>query len=296
LIFLENEESMANLFWLVTTDHLTDRLWFRDEEDFKVAMNIIAALSTMMGLKIISFILMSNHVHFVLGCEKSVAIRFITRFKKLYSQYYSHKYGSCELLRDNKHDIQPVIIRDESFEKAVAYVHMNSVAANICLHPTGYPWGTGACFFNTTARSGKKLGEYSGRARIRLLHSKLPVPDTYILNEQGFISPESYVPVKFVESVFRTPKRMAWFLNNSSKAKRLKEAPSFHDQLIAAAIQDLSISLFKKSGFQSLEEPQQAELLRQIRFRFSSDPAQIARVCGASYETVCSLLESFPES
>jgi len=287
---------MALLFWLVTTDHLTNRLWFKDEEDFKVAMNIIAVLSTMTGLKIISFILMSNHVHFVLGCEKSVAIEFIRRFKKMYSQYYSHKYGSCELLRENGVDTKPIMINDESFERAVAYVQMNCVAANICLHPSGYPWGTGDCFFSSSTHFGRKVGELSGRARMKLLHSKLPVPNDYIINDRGFVSPESYVPVIFVESVFRTPKRMNWFLNNSSKAKKVNEAPSFNDQLITTAVRDLSISLFRKNSFRDLDESQQAELLRQIRYRFSSDPAQMARVCGVTYDKVCSLLESFQES
>ena len=29
-------------FFLISTDHLEDRLWFRDEEDFRVAMNYVA--------------------------------------------------------------------------------------------------------------------------------------------------------------------------------------------------------------------------------------------------------------
>ena len=53
-------------FWLVTTSHLEDRLWFRDDEDFKYAMNLVAVLSVSFPGKIICFVLMSNHVHFVL--------------------------------------------------------------------------------------------------------------------------------------------------------------------------------------------------------------------------------------
>ena len=101
---------MRKIFWLVTTDHLTDRIWFKDDEDFKAAMNIVAVLSTMKGVYIVSFILMSNHVHFLLGCDRYQAEVFITRFKKMYSQYYSKKYGSCELLRDNAVDFQQIVI------------------------------------------------------------------------------------------------------------------------------------------------------------------------------------------
>ena len=74
---------MRKIFWLVTTDHLTDRIWFKDDEDFKAAMNIVAVLSTMKGVYIVSFILMSNHVHFLLGCDRYQAEVFITRFRKM---------------------------------------------------------------------------------------------------------------------------------------------------------------------------------------------------------------------
>ena len=68
---------------MVTTDHLEVRIWFKDDEDFKAAMNFVAALSTMAGLRIVAFVLMSNHVHFILECEYSVAEVFISRLKKM---------------------------------------------------------------------------------------------------------------------------------------------------------------------------------------------------------------------
>lgn len=282
---------MRRQYWLVTTDHLEVRIWFKDDEDFKAAMNFVAVLSTMAGLRIVAFVLMSNHVHFILECEYSVAEVFISRLKKMYSQYYSKKYGACGFLRRNSVDYQEVAIGDESFERAVAYVQMNSVAANICLHPSGYPWGTGPTFFALAPEKGAEVGSLSARARWRLLHSKLPIPDNYLVAAEGYILPSSYVPVTFVESVFRTPKRMNFFLQNSSKARKVKEAPAFSDQLIAGALRDLTVSLFHKNGINELSDAQLAELIRQIRFRFSSYPAQIGRVCGLPYEKVCELLE-----
>ena len=70
-------------FYLVTTDHLKSTIWFRDEEDFKAAMNIIPVLAALAGVNILSFILMSNHIHFVLECELADAEAFILKFKKL---------------------------------------------------------------------------------------------------------------------------------------------------------------------------------------------------------------------
>ena len=45
-------------FQLVTTDHLVDRLWFRDEDDYKAGMNGVAVTASQMDIDILSFILM----------------------------------------------------------------------------------------------------------------------------------------------------------------------------------------------------------------------------------------------
>ena len=107
-------------FHLVTTDHLSDRLWFKDTQDFVVAMNIVAVLSLRMNVSILAFILMSNHVHFVLAEDKAKALKFITEFKRLFSWYLTNKYGKREQLRRNDVDIRELSAYDESLERAIA--------------------------------------------------------------------------------------------------------------------------------------------------------------------------------
>lgn len=282
-------------FWLVTTDHLTDRIWFRDEADFKMGMNLVAILACVLKVDVLAFELMSNHVHFVLYCTHEEAKRFINEYKRRYAQYMNHKYGTKELLRDNDYDIK-AIQGTESTEWAIAYVQMNCVAAGICLTPSAYSWGTGDAFFRVSAVKGRKLGSLSVRAQRRLLHSTQRLQPDLIVGEDGYILPCSYVNVELVESIFRTPKRMLYFLRNSSKAKRRLESdepnlPAFRDQLIASAIPDLCQSLFRKTSVKELAQSELAELLKQLRFRFSSNVNQLARVVGLSYETAITLLD-----
>ena len=285
-------------FFLITTDHLETRLWFLDDDDFKTGMNYVATVAFMFGVRIIAFILMSNHVHFVLECTRELALRFITEFKRLYSRYLNQRHGTKELLRGNGVDIQELRLGDESLERAIAYVQMNCVAANICLEPAAYPWGTGRTFFQVSAKRGQCLGALSARRKNKLLHSKMILPAGWMLGEDGYILPESYVPVRFVESLFRTPRRMQYFLQSSSKAKRVldrieKDLPAFRDQVILAAIPDLCHSLFQKRSIEELDIQQRTELARQIRYRFSADIHQIARISGIPYQQIAILLESF---
>ena len=275
-------------YYLVTTEHLEESLWFRDEEDFATGMNHVAIQAAQNPkVRVLSFVLMSNHVHFILSCE---------RIK--------------EISEDEA----------EALERAIAYVQMNCVAASICLYPGQYPWGTGSTFFQAVwdgmllensmpqgrnfgsrhaAQKCRRLGNLSGRERIRLMHSRaaLKLPNEWLLSESGFVLPESYVDVNHVESVFRSSKRMQYFLSSSSKARKRLEAedvklPAFRDQVILGALPDLLQSLFQKPAFGALSTQEQAETLRQLRFRFSAGIHQAARVCGISYTEAARLLDT----
>ena len=283
--------------WLVTTDHLEEELWFRDVEDFKVAMNLVAVQSVCCpDVQLLAFILMTNHVHFVQKGEKRDVELFIRQFKQRYSIYYSKKWGIKKFLKLNGVDIREIPGEEEALERTIAYVQMNCVAANICAHPSQYPWGTGSTFFSLSPHIGTKIGDLSVRERERMLHSNCrKLPGHWTITPDGYILPGEYVSVKVVEALFRTPKRMNYFLSNSSKASKMIEAaehlPAFRDQIILAALPDLCRSLFQKESFQMLSEDEQAEYMRQIRFRFSADLNQIARVCGLSYANAAHLID-----
>ena len=291
--------------YLLSTDHLENGLWFRDLEDFKVAMNYVAILAAQTPeVIVLAFILMSNHVHFLLKGKEADVTAFLERFKARYSLYYRRKYGVREFLRRNHVDKLEIptgdnvkVTDNEALVKAVAYVQMNCVAANICAHPSQYAWGTGATFFNSSPRGGVLLSNLSGRARKRLFRSEsVDLPEDWRVSEGGFILPSEYVDIKSVETCFRSPQRMEFFLWNSSKVKKRiqgdQNLPAFRDQSILAVVPDLCRALFRRTSFSELTASEQAEFARQIRYRFSADPNQIARVCGISYEQAARLLDS----
>ena len=285
-------------FFLVTTDHLTESIWFRDDPDFKAGMNYIAIISLLSGIKVLAFILMSNHVHLVLQSTDVEAGWFINELKRRYSEYLNRRYGTDDFLRLNKVDIERISLEDESLERAIAYTVMNCVAANICLTASDYPWSSIKAYFQVTSRKGVRFGDMSKSSRRRILHSKSIIPEDTIVGEDGYILPESFIPVRFVESIFRSPKRLNYFLLNSSKAKRRRDAsegglPSFKDQVILAAVPDMCMSIFRKKDTAELDSDELVELIKQVRRRFSADIRQIARVLEMPYSKVARMLESF---
>ncbi len=284
-------------FYLISTEHLEEVLWFRDDEDFAVGMNYVAIEAFLhKGVVVFIFILMSNHLHLILYGEKEEVSIFIQDLKGRYSHYYQKKYGVKCLLRDNDVHIEAIDLNEWGFEWSAAYVMMNCVHANICSHPSQYPWGSVNTVFQMEKPSGRRLGELSGRGLRKFLHSgETSLPKDWIISEKGFILPQNYVPVDAVERLFKSPTRMNYFLSHSSKAKKRIETadnlPAFRDQSILAALPDLIRSLFGKAKFEDLNREEQTELIRQIRFRFSADITQAARTCGISYAEAAKLVD-----
>ena len=277
-------------YWLITTAHLEEGLWFHEEADFKVAMNYVAIQAHYGKVAVLAFILMSNHLHFVLCGRREDVEKFVNEIKRRYSLYMRRKYGIKEFLRRNDVDFKQIPYEYEALERAIAYVQMNCVAANICMHPTQYAWGTGSVFFNPAKPAGRAVGDISLRALKRLLHSDCEtLPADWRISEDGYVLPQSYVDIKEVENCYRSPSRMHYFLMSSSKARKRIESdnehlPAFRDQTVLASLPDLCQSLFGQRSYKELTPEKQTEFIRQIRFRFSANVNQIARVCGISYE------------
>ncbi len=285
--------------WLITTEHLNKGLLFKDDEDYKCGMNCVAVTSVATRVNILAFILMSNHTHFVLECSQISVKEFITRFRYNYSRYYCKKYAENNIFKNNKINIQFLPDSDEAFERAIAYVQMNSVAANICLEPSQYPWGTGNLFFSRHTPTGQYLKNISVRSKNKVLHSRIEMPPNLLLNDDGYIEPATYIKKDIVESIFRSANRMRYFLSKSSKAKsiiddKLKSGyvPSFKDGLLFEAAKELCMSMFQKQGIANLTNIQTIELIRQLQYRFSAAPDQIARVTGLDYTLVSKLLDT----
>jgi len=217
-------------FWLATTDHISDKVLFRKVSDFITAMNYVAVIKCITGVRILAFILMSNHVHFVFECTKEEARDFMNRFKTLYGRYFAKEYGISNVLRLNNVDIRPVYMEDDSLKRAIAYVLMNSVYARLCVFANEYPWGSGGVYFNNIGINGVRIGSLSKRAQERLFKTWTSVNPEWILTDAGFISPSCYVSWKFVESLYGSPSRLKYFLDTSSKARnQWPDAPGFSD-------------------------------------------------------------------
>ena len=136
-------------YFHVYTKGLEDKQIFRNREDFIAGMNLLAVVcSTFPQLKLLAFVLMSNHVHFVLYGTEKQAKKFIDMYKNLVSRYVRTHYGEVKYLRHLLTTVSEVTLENEGLKRLIAYVLNNPVKAGINCVATGYEWSSARCYFN----------------------------------------------------------------------------------------------------------------------------------------------------
>ena len=125
-------------YYHVCTDGNAIAWMFQDDEDFIAGVNRIGlcVLKTFVG--VVAFILMDNHVHFVLYGSAVQCKAFINMYKRLTGRWISNRYGQSDYLR-----LLPTemirIADEESLLNTLAYIDRNSIVAGYKFMPMYIP-------------------------------------------------------------------------------------------------------------------------------------------------------------
>ncbi len=279
-------------YYHVYTKGLEDAIIFRDRDDYVAGMNLVAVAHFKTGVRMLAFVLMSNHVHFVFYGRKSDVLRFINLYKAILSRYILNRYGESAFLNGVTTSIDEIDSHDEGLKKVIAYVLDNPVKAGIDCLAFNYEWGSGACYFSngTDKLVGIPLSELTTRRSRKILHSGVSMPSEYKLNHKGYIDPSSYVEIELVEKIYGRSKSFEYFLAVSASSRQSrKDVLMFSDALIATALKEI---LKTKYGapVDHLENDMQKALLMDLRKHFNASAKQLSRVTGLSLKFVVAAL------
>ena len=94
------EEDIRHLYdgslYHVCTNGLEQITLLKDEEDYKTAWNYLALSAWRIGVQIVVFTIMSNHIHEIIACrDASQADKTIKLFKKMLSLYLQYAQESA---------------------------------------------------------------------------------------------------------------------------------------------------------------------------------------------------------
>lgn len=280
----------------VYTKGLVDRELFICREDYIAGMNIVAIVCSSIGveLRLLAFVLMSNHLHFVLDCSKDKAERFIWLYKHLLSRYLGDKYGYVKYLRGLETTVSEVSPGLEDLRRLIAYVLNNPVKAGIDCIACAYEWSSARCYFSATDFNvaAVPLQSYTVRQLRSLLHTRKTLPGNWLLGPAGYILPQSYVDKAFVEELFKSSRSFEYFLSSSlSMKKGVNENITFSDAVIRSSMNELLEKKFGISSVSELDEFLLKNLIKDLKVRFSASSKQLARITGVGISDIIKYLE-----
>ena len=286
--------------WHFSTDGAYAEVLFRDRTDFVDAMNRVYLLVRKYPVIILAFCLMDNHIHLILYGPLEECNRFVHELVRQISSAIARRHGLRHELRTLPIHYQTI---DDDFylKKAICYVHKNPTAANLPYQPHDYPWSSGGLFFRSWGewtlpdQLPETAAALCGEARRERFRTRESLPDDVQICGD-LILPTNYVPVRLVESLFRSARAYLYFM--SSTREEDVEARggaisrlSLPDAEMRQHKRELLKELFGRESSRELNTQERIRLGKELRRRYNSSPSQIARLVGLSLDELTTYLK-----
>lgn len=271
-------------YYHICTDGTSLDWMFQDNSDFIAGVNRAGVCSFLSDVKLISFVLMDNHVHFVVYGSLPSCKEFIIKFKNLTGRYIFARYKIKGYLQN----IHTEIIKIETEDRllaTLAYLDRNPLVAGWPHMPNEYPWGISKFLFRTPATTCKfyKLISFSRRTQCILLGTHQQLPQEWTIDEKGMLNPKCFVDITLLEKIFKTPARYLYFLSKKLEGEiesyfSTNNRPFVQDKEMRAIVKKLSLELYGEIDLKILSVTSRLVLARKLRYEYAASIKQISRM------------------
>lgn len=288
---MENTGISTGGFYHICSDGNSSAVLFRNESDFKAAMNRLAICTLHRPVEIYAFVLMGNHFHIVgRFASEDDGFAYAIEFKRLTGKYitdvYQEKASLCRL------PVKVLPIHDADYLRTViAYVVKNPTKARMEMF-YDYPWGSGSLYFSSRCKvpdlGTVKLADLGAKPRRQLCRSRRDLPDGWLFKD-GIILPQNYVAAAAVEQLYRTTKSYMYYLSMNKDEEIERDygdwnALQLPDAELRIARMVLSREMFGTDNIRDLSAPDRLRLARRLQRKYLCSKKQIARIVMLPYE------------
>lgn len=268
-------------FYHCASKGLEDDVLFSSVEHFIAGMNRAGLCSLFVPeVMILSFVLMDNHVHFILYGTEADCNSFMTQYKTLTCRYVAGNTG--RKLKNFVFDCWMIPNKEKLLEK-ICYVLRNPFVAGMRILPTNYSWGSGLLMFsNGPDQNYRTVGESTEYWRRKVLGTKQVIPSNWLINENGMIWPGSYVNFVRTEAMFGTVANFMYELNQKNEDIINQEmyggSISLHDNVVLSMLEKSAEELFGEGDLDILSVDQRLGLIRNLKRTLGVDIKQMGRL------------------
>ena len=269
----------------------------RDEKDYDAMVKIICVAARRCNTIVVIYTVVSNHSHIaVLACSQSDADRYGQEVKRMYSMWFSRRYGERSALRHT--DVKALWLDSDWYVRnALAYIPRNALDNGCSV--SGYKWSSYRAVFQSAVslRPGfRKVSELRKREREQIMHTGDDLSDVpWLIDENGELDPGSFCDVRFLEQAFNNDP--AFFLktiggqNAAELHQKLIDQPRkmLTDAEFLLSVNDVCQRWFQKS-LQELPIEKKARIIPYLWRTMRTTVPQLARTFGLERDMIASFL------
>lgn len=184
----------------------------RDEDDYRSGISKMSLAAYRTGTRIFAYAFMSNHIHIV--AQSPDISRFVSNYRNAYTKWFNVRYRRRGRLGERYFHTETL---DSLYRilHAVNYVLRNPVHHLVADTAMGYEFCSARYVFASD------FCQDEGRAmklRSAFCAKNASLPASFWLNEQGMISPKSFLEIPSVERLYMTAKNYLYYINRPSYA------------------------------------------------------------------------------
>lgn len=257
---------------------------FIDKGDFSAGMNILAICSRLVPeARIITFQIMTNHVHLTLAGPEEAIEKLFRLFKHYLSRYLASK-GRRDILVYFEPKYR-MLCDLQDLRNVIAYNNRNGFVVNPEYTPFSYPWGANAYYFNPASKqryfeSRNSLTKDSKRS---IIHSHDADKISGIITLDGYACPMDFCCIPFGESIFRCAahyfREISRKIESQKKiAQEIGETIYYTDDELFGIIMSISNEKYKVSRPSLLPASAKTEMALLMHNDYNASNKQISRM------------------
>ncbi|MBO4605057.1 MAG: hypothetical protein J5667_00770 [Bacteroidales bacterium] len=257
---------------------------FTTHSDYKAGMNLfgIAALLNP-KVKVITFELMSNHIHATLSGRREDIIAFFNLFRTILCKYLKSQGNRAlptafEMQLRQLEDINDV-------RTVIIYNNRNAYLVHPEHSPYTYPYGANSYYFNPLARKYYESSRVTMRAKDleRLAHThSVRQLDQQVYMIDGYICPFCYCDITVGEHLFRNNRHYYYSLTKNVESQKkiameIGEKVFYTDDELFSIAFAIAQEQYKLAPSQLPVQAKQ-EFAKKLHYEYNAGNKQISRI------------------
>ena len=282
-------------YWHLYTDGEEMPIIFAEPADFVFGITLLGMIvAEVPGCRIITFALMSNHIHIILAGSEENVRAFFSLFRERLQRYLARKkrYWPVERFEASLFRIPDL----RALRSEIIYVNRNGYVVSPDCTPFSYWWSAGAYFFNPMAGllPTRAFAEMTLRERREMCHCReAALPEHYRvwlclpLSENKTVGPvlsvSSFCALSEAESFFRDAHQYFRLLGRDHEAqaelaRRLGDKVFLTDDELFGAVCAMCAKEYDVSNPVLVPADQKLNLARKMHFDYNASNKQIQRM------------------